>query len=210
MNPEKEIARWRETINDLKKQSEAAHTRIAELSEAKKPLTLAGHTGDQKAKARLTEFNAEIRVVEQEAVDLAEAITQAGAKLAEAEAEKARRDEVKRLKKVRKIAEQRIELGSTVEAKAEELADLCEQFRRMGFEMGHAGAWPVGDSRWARADGGGRLLLCLQKHIGAIFEDPANPKDPRISQALADMERGALGPFLLSDAGIKKVADTAA
>lgn len=57
MNPEKEIARWRETINDLKKQSEAARTRIAELSEAKKPLTLAGHTGDTKAKAKLAELN---------------------------------------------------------------------------------------------------------------------------------------------------------
>jgi hypothetical protein len=209
MNPEKEIARWRETIKDLKKQSEAARTRIAELSEAKKRVTLAAHTGHQKAKTELANFNTDIRAVEQEAIDLGEAITQAEGKLADAEAEKARQDEIVRLKKVREIAEQRIELGATLEAKVEELAALCEQFRRMGFEMGRAGAWPVADGRWARADGGGRLLLCLQKHIGAIFEDPANPNDPRVGQALHQMERNALGEFLLSDRGIKKLANDA-
>jgi len=87
---------------------------------------------------------------------------------------------------------------------------MCEQFRRMGFEMGRTGAWPVGDVRWARADGRGRLLLCLQKHVGRIFESPPNPQDPRINQALADVERSALSEFILSDAGIKKLADNAA
>jgi len=207
---EKCIARWRDTINDLKKQQETAKIRMVELGEAKKPLTLAGHTGDLKAKSKLAQINAEIRVVEQESADLAEAITQAEAKLSDAEAEKARRDEIKRLQRVRGLAEQKIEMAEEVETKARELAELCEKFERSGFEMGRAGGWPVGDGRLTRADGRGRLLLCLRKHIGPIFGDPPNPNDPRFGQELADIERDALGEFLLSDRGIKKVSDGAA
>jgi len=210
MNSEKEISRWRHTIDDLQKRLEAARARVAELCEAKKPLTLAGHTGDSKAKSKLTEINAEIRGVEQETADLAEAIAQAEAKLSEAEAEKARLDEMGRLKKVREIAENRIELAAAVEQKAQELANLCEELRQSGLSMGRAGAWPVGDERWRRADAGGRIRLCLQKSVGPWFEDPANPLDPRIGQTLADMERDALSGFLLTDRGIKKVAEGAA
>jgi len=70
MNPEKEIARWSETVDELEKRVEVAHARTAELSNAKKPLTLAAHTGDQKAKTKLAEINAEIIAAEQEAADL--------------------------------------------------------------------------------------------------------------------------------------------
>ena len=94
MSPEKEIARWQKIIDELQEQLEASHARVAGLSESKRPLTLDAATGDQKARAKLAEINAEIRTVEQEAVDLAEAITQAEAKLADADAEKARIDEM--------------------------------------------------------------------------------------------------------------------
>jgi cell pole-organizing protein PopZ len=210
MNPEKEVTRWRDTIRDLQKQLEAARARVADLGETKKPLTLAGLTGDSKAKSKLAEINAEIRVVEQETADLAEAISQAEAKLSEAQAQKARLDEMERLKEVREIAENRIELAAVIEEKAQELANLCEELRQSGFAMGRAGDWPVGDERCRRADAGGRIRLCLQKNIGPWFEDPANPLDPRIGQTLADMERDALSGFLLSDRGIKKLADGAA
>lgn len=210
MNPEKEIARWRDTISDLQKQLEAEQAWVAELGAAKKPLTLAGHTGDTKAKAKLADINLEIRAVEQEFADLAEAITQAQAKLATAQADKARREEMERLKQVREVAENRIELAAALEAKAQELASLCEELRQSGLAMGRARAWPVGDGRWKRADGGGRIRLCLQKNIGLWFDDPANPLDPRIDQALADMERDALSEFLLSDRGIQKAAVSAA
>jgi hypothetical protein len=210
MNPEKEISHWRVTIDDLQKRLEAARARVAERCEAKKPLTLAGHTGDSKAKSKLADINAEIRVVEQEAADLAEAISQAEAKLSDAEAQKARLDEMARLTKVRAIAENRIELANALEAKAQELANLCEELRQSGLAMGQAGAWPVGDERWRRADGGGRIRLCLQKSVGPWFNDPANPLDPRIGQTLADIERDALSGFLLTDRGIKKLADGAA
>jgi len=210
MNPEMEIARWRDTISDLQKHLQTAQTRVVELGEAKKPLTLASHTGNTKAKAKLAEINSEIRAIEQECADLAEAITQAEAKLSDAEAEKERLDEIERRKKVREIAERRIDLGAVIEEKAQELANLCEELRQSGLAMGRAGAWPVGDVRWTRADGRGRLLLCLRKHIGAIFGDPPNPSDPRFGQELADMERDALGEFLLSDRGIEKVSDNAA
>jgi DNA repair exonuclease SbcCD ATPase subunit len=210
MNPEKEIARWRNTINDLQKQLETDNARVAELGKAKKPLTLDAATGDRKAKAKLAEINAEIFAVQQDAADLKQAVEQAQIKLADAEAAKTRQDEAERLKKVREIAEERIELSAAIEASAEELANLCERFRRMGFEMGRAGAWPVGDNRWKQADGRGRLLLTLQKHIGANFDQPANPVDPRLNKALPEMERESLSPFLLSDRGIKELANDAA
>lgn len=209
MKPEKEITRWHNTIKDLQEQLEVGRARVAELGETKKPLTLAGLTGDSKAKSKLAEINAEIRVVEQETADLVEAISQAEAKLSEAEAEKARLDEIERLKRVREIAENRIELAAAVEAKAQELANLCEELSQSGLVMGRAGAWPVGDERWRRADAGGRIKLCLQKSVGPWFEDPANPLDPRIGQTLADIERDALSGFLLTDRGIKKLADGA-
>lgn len=210
MNPEKEIARWHNTIKDLHEQLEVGRARVAELGETKKPLTLAGLTGDSKAKSKLAEINAEIRGVEQETADLAEAIKQAEAKLSDAEAQKARLDEMERLKKVREIAENRIELATVIEERAQELANLCEELRQSGLAMGRAGAWPVGDERWRCADAGGRIRLCLQKSVGPWFNDPANPLDPRIGQDLADMERDALSGFLLSDRGIEKFAERVA
>lgn len=55
--------------------------------------------------------------------------------------------------------------------------------------MGRAGAWRIGDSRWTRPDGRGRLLLTLQKLIRPYIDDPVNRTDQKISKAHAEIGR---------------------
>jgi len=207
MKVEKEISRWQKTIQDLKGQADGASARVDRLTTAKKPITLTAMTGDAKAKAKLAEINAEIRGVEQEAADIAEAIAQAESKLSEAETQKAKHDEAVRLKAVRDIAEKQVALGEKVEAAAKELAGVCEEFRRAGFEMGQVGGWPVGDRRWERADGSGRLLLCLQTHLSKFMDTTLDRRHPNFGQPLSEVERQALSQFLLTDKGVEMAAD---
>ena len=68
MAHDKEIARWQKTVSGLRSQQDAAETRIVELSETKRPLTLAAHTGDEGAKSNLDKLNDEMKATLRELI----------------------------------------------------------------------------------------------------------------------------------------------
>jgi hypothetical protein len=194
------VARWQSVLSGLHAQLETEQARAARSKATKKELALAALTAGGEAAQGLAQANKDLFKANLRLEDLADAIGQAQAQLAEAEAE--RQAEHERRVRVSDLAERRIAVAAKIDDAADALGALLVEHDQISREMllEHD---PTDTAFARRIDGIGRLRAVMVDKTPALFAgtEGAPTRDPRRHRSLADLEREALAPFVLSEAG---------
>ena len=205
---DKQITRWSKTITDLTASREQKARQIDELKAKKRPLTLSAHTGDAKARAKLDKLNTVLLAAMQDLEDLDEAVSQAQAKLADAERALAEKKEAERLRRLSALAQKRVDAAIKVDEQLQALATALTEYGDLGSEI-RQHLTPSDEAVMRKLDGSHRLDIAVARILGdfvPVARVARNPLDPRKDESLTDMERGALSTLLINPEKADKLA----